>query len=110
MTGVMLPQPAIGIDKGEKALLDNALGPGFALLRLHENAQKAFASLQSDIWQRLDVRFVAIPNAVEHFPLRDPRLFVLVRPDRYVLGAFKEGQEEAFVARLQRYLEKPEPS
>lgn len=107
MTGMMLPQPEIGIDTDEKMLLDNALGPGFALIRLHENAQKAFASLKSDIWQRLGARFVAIHNEGKHFPLRDPRLFVLVRPDRYVLGIFKEDQEEAFVARLQRYLENP---
>lgn len=107
MTGSMLPQPEIVIDEDEKVLLDNALGPGFALLRLHENAQKAFASLKSDIWQRLDVRFVAMQNQVAHFPLRDPRLFVLVRPDRYVLGVFKEGHEEAFVARLQHCLENP---
>ena len=100
ITGRMLPQPEISIDIDEKMLLDNALGPGFALLRLHENAQKAFVSLKSDIWQRLDVRFVAMHNVVKHFPLHDPRLFVLVRPDRYVLGVFKEGQEEAFVARL----------
>ena len=104
MTGRMLTQPEIVIDEDEKVLLDNALGPGFALLRLRENAQKAFASLQSDIWQRLDVRFVTMQNEVERFPLRDPRLFVLVRPDRYVLGTFKEGQEEAFVARLQALL------
>ncbi len=104
MTGKMLPQPEIMSDTGEKALLDTALGPGFALLRLHDDPQKAFSSLKSDIWQRLDVRFVAMQNHVKHFPLRNPRLFVLVRPDRYVLGIFKEGQENAFVARLQSIL------
>ena len=87
-----------------KVLLDNALGPGFALLRLHDDSRTAFASLKSDIWQRLGVRFVAMQNHVEPFPLRNPDLFVLVRPDRYVLGVFKEGQEEAFVARLQAML------
>ena len=101
----MLPQPAISIDTDEQTLLDNALGSGFALLRLHENAPKAFASLKSDIWQRLDARFVTIPRKIKHFPLRDPRQFVLLRPDRYVLGTFKEGQEDAFVTRLQHYLE-----
>jgi 3-(3-hydroxy-phenyl)propionate hydroxylase len=109
-TGKMLPQPEIDIDTDESVLLDNALGSGFALLRLHENAQKAFASLKSDIWQRLGTRFVAIPGEIKHFPLRDPRLFMLVRPDRYVLCTFKEGHEEAFVARLQRYLEQPDRS
>lgn len=107
LTGKMLPQPQIDIEEDEQTLLDNALGPGFALLRLHEHAQKAFASLKSDIWQRLDTRFVAIHNPIRHFPLRNPHLFVLVRPDRYVLGVFKEGHEEAFVARLQRCLENP---
>ena len=107
MTGSMLPQPEITIGDGHKVLLDNALGPGFALLRLHDDPQKAFASLQSDIWQRLGVRFVAIQNQDKHFPLRDPNLFVLVRPDRYVLGVFKDGQEDAFVARLQAYLKGP---
>lgn len=110
MAGRMLPQPEIVIDKDEKVLLDNALGPSFALLRLGENAQKTFSSLKSDIWQRLDVRFVAMRNQVQHFPLRSPRLFVLVRPDRYVLGVFREDQEDAFVERLQRYLDKPEHS
>ncbi|HEU0002293.1 MAG TPA: FAD-dependent monooxygenase [Ktedonobacteraceae bacterium] len=108
-TGAMLPQPEIVLDEGKKVLLDTALGPGFALLRLHNEPRKAFASLQSDIWQRLDVRFVAMQNRVEHFPLRDPNLFVLVRPDRYVLGVFKESQEGAFAACLQRHLFKNAP-
>ncbi|MGH2497228.1 MAG: FAD-dependent monooxygenase [Ktedonobacteraceae bacterium] len=109
MPGTMLPQPEIMIDEGKKVLLDNALGPGFALLRLHNEPRKAFASLKSDLWQRLDVRFVAMQNQVEHFPLRNPNLFVLVRPDRYVLGVFNEGQEDAFTARLQRHLSKSIP-
>ncbi len=104
LTGKMLPQPEIMGEAGKRVLLDTALGPGFALLRLHDDPQKAFASLQSDIWQRLEARFVAMQNEVKHFPLRDPRLFVLVRPDRYVLGVFKEGEEEAFAARLQSML------
>ena len=107
MTGKMLPQPEIVSEAGKNVLLDTALGPGFALLRLHDEPQKAFSSLKSDIWQRLDVRFVAMQNHVKHFPLRNPRLFVLVRPDRYVLGVFKEGQEDAFVARLQAMLGGP---
>ncbi len=104
ITGKMLPQPEILSHTGENVLLDTALGPGFVLLRLHADPQKAFSSLQSDIWQRLDVRFVTLQNHVKHFPLRNPRLFVLLRPDRYVLGVFKEGQEDAFVARLQAML------
>jgi 3-(3-hydroxy-phenyl)propionate hydroxylase len=113
MTGKMLPQPEIVSNTGKNVLLDSVLGPGFALLRLHNEPQKAFSSLKLDIWQRLDVRFVAMQNHVKRFPLRNPHLFVLVRPDRYVLGVFKEGQEDAFVARLQAMLggrERPQES
>jgi len=104
MTGSMLPQPETVIGDGNKVLLDNALGVGFALLRLHNDPPKAFASLQSDIWQRLGVRFVAMQNRIEDFPLREADQFVLVRPDRYVLGVFKEHQADAFTARLQALL------
>jgi hypothetical protein len=31
-------------------------------------------------------------------------LFILVRPDRYVLGVFHVGREQAFAARLQKRL------
>ncbi len=109
MTGTMLPQPEISTTEGNKTLLDNALGPGFALLCLHDDPQRAFASLKADIWRRLDVRFVAIScrdtlHRVHDFPLKRQKLFVLVRPDRYILGVFQEHQAEMFAARLQRYL------
>jgi 3-(3-hydroxy-phenyl)propionate hydroxylase len=109
MTGIMLPQPEISTTDGNKTLLDNALGPGFALLCLHDDPQRAFASLKAGIWRRLDVRFVAISyrdtiHRVHDFPLKRQKLFVLVRPDRYILGVFQEQQAEMFAARLQNYL------
>jgi 3-(3-hydroxy-phenyl)propionate hydroxylase len=100
LVGSMLPQPEITTADGKQILLDNVLGSGFALLRLHDDPQQAFAGLRSAEWKRLGVRFVAIRSQAKGFLLRDPRLFALVRPDRYVYGVFREGQEEAFLKQL----------
>ena len=115
LAGMMLPQPEITTARGGKTLLDTALGPAFALLRLHENddPRQAFASLRGparESLQRLGTRFVAIQQGMDElhgFPLRDPGLFVLVRPDRYVYGACKEEQLDEFVAALQMRLHRP---
>jgi 3-(3-hydroxy-phenyl)propionate hydroxylase len=104
LTGMMLPQPEVKTSEGEKTLLDNILGPGFALLRLHHNPDKAFASLNAGIWQRLGVRFVSIENELESFPLNQRDLFVLVRPDRYIYGVFREEQATAFALTFQKHL------
>ncbi len=104
LTGIMLPQPEVKTSEGEKTLLDNILGPGFALLRLHHNPDKAFASLNAGIWQRLGVRFVSIENELESFPLNQRDLFVLVRPDRYIYGVFREEQATAFALTFQKHL------
>jgi 3-(3-hydroxy-phenyl)propionate hydroxylase len=107
LSGLMLPQPEISTSTGRHVLLDEILGPGFALLRLHNNPVSAFANLRSPLWKRLDVRFVAIQERSLHaqlFPSLAPDLFVLVRPDRYIYGVFKAGQEEEFVADLQESL------
>src|SRR5260370_22039697 len=46
--GVMLPQPVVRTAQGKKMLLDDVLGTGFALLRLSDQREAAFASLRSD--------------------------------------------------------------
>lgn len=100
LAGRMLPQPAITVAGGKKLLLDGVLGSGFSLLRLHDNPQKAFANLHNPYWKRLGVQFVAIRRDGGSFPFNDPQLYVLVRPDRYIYGAFREGQEEQFLRLL----------
>ena len=107
LSGLMLPQPEITTSTGRHVLLDEILGPGFALLRLHNAPEAAFANLRSPLWKRLGVRFVAIQERslnTQLFPSLSPDLFVLVRPDRYIYGVFREGQEEEFVARLEESL------
>jgi 3-(3-hydroxy-phenyl)propionate hydroxylase len=103
-TGMMLPQPEVKTSQGKTTLLDNILGPGFALLRLHHNPEEAFASLNADIWQRLGVRFVSIENELDGFALNQRDLFILVRPDRFIYGVFREEHANAFASALQKEL------
>jgi 3-(3-hydroxy-phenyl)propionate hydroxylase len=129
--GVMLPQPHVRIAKGERILLDDALGSGFVLLRLYENPLEAFLQLRSDLWEQLGVRFVCIApcdyfdsNSHPHLQ-RDTRfstvidieqqmsmffhnnrdLYLLVRPDRYILGAFRVEKADSIVRDIQKMLQ-----
>ncbi|HLL80043.1 MAG TPA: FAD-dependent monooxygenase [Ktedonobacteraceae bacterium] len=104
LAGSMLPQPTITAAGGKKLLLDGVLGSGFSLLRLHDHPQKAFANLHNPYWKRLGVQFVAIQKDGSGFPFNDPQLYVLVRPDRYIYGVFREGQEEQFLKELRNDL------
>ncbi|MDQ2713711.1 MAG: bifunctional 3-(3-hydroxy-phenyl)propionate/3-hydroxycinnamic acid hydroxylase [Chloroflexota bacterium] len=134
LAGQMLPQPQVLTVEGEAVLLDDVLGPGFALLRLHDDPLAAFAPIKGSIWERLDVRFVCVQPAEEGSraavegrpgggepaegdltgrrpaaPLHEMAdrqlsrflggkrdLFVLVRPDRYILGAFEAAKADAY--------------
>lgn len=124
LTGRLLPQPCVLIRQDQPILLDELLGCDFALLRLHTNPSEAFKPLQADLWQRLMPRYICIVSAMEdmqktcqnitcvldtqqqivRFLRGHSDLFILVRLDRYVLGAFHADRERAFVARLQECL------
>ncbi|HEY6410653.1 MAG TPA: hypothetical protein VIY29_24640, partial [Ktedonobacteraceae bacterium] len=141
ITGQMLPQPIVATTQGQRILLDEILGTGFALLRCHHNSAEAFASLKTDFWERLGTRFVCIQPGVlghkEHNAIhreysyenghelsrgKTPlvvvqangrsfsgyfgNLFIVVRPDRYILGVFREEKADTFVAALQGLLQK----
>jgi 3-(3-hydroxy-phenyl)propionate hydroxylase len=107
IVGMMLPQPEVKTPQGKKVLLDNVLGTGFALLRRHDNPEEAFASLKAGIWQRLGVRFVSTENEIDKILLNERNLFILVRPDRYIYGVFREENADAFAATLQEHLLTP---
>ena len=52
----------------------------------------------------LDTRFVSIENDLDGFPLNQRDLFILVRPDRYIYGVFKEEDANAFALTFQKNL------
>ena len=161
MVGMMLPQPQVTTLQGDKVLLDEILGTGFALLRYLDTSQglhpRAGASPtptipegdgphrhmvgaglapaldavpEQSIWTTLHVRHIwvlpgisppvgtapcACPGSTQLTIIRsdqlsaflkhDPDLFVLVRPDRYIFGAFRQKQAAAFAAAFQKLLQ-----
>lgn len=104
LSGLMLPQPEIKTLQGKTTLLDNVLGPDFALLHPCCKSDDAFTSLDTETWRRLGTRFVSIENQIEGFPLDQHDLFILVRPDRYIYGVFREENANAFASILQKHL------
>lgn len=124
LTGILLPQPHVLAQTGERVLLDDVLGNGFALLRLYEKPDAAFVPLKDELWARLDVRRICILPAhiaasttescclvvadsegeLGAFLRRRRDIYVLVRPDRYVLGAFHVTEAEKVVLQLQAML------
>jgi 3-(3-hydroxy-phenyl)propionate hydroxylase len=129
LRGTMLPQPHVLSLKGERILLDDALGSGFVLLRLYENPSEACTQLRSELWERLGVHFVCVtpPDYFDSHshPQRDTRLstvidieqqmsmffhnnrdlYLLVRPDRYILGAFRVEKADSIVRDIQKMLQ-----
>jgi 3-(3-hydroxy-phenyl)propionate hydroxylase len=130
MVGSLLPQPEVITQQGQRVLLDEVLGPGFALLRRYSDPAEAFVTLKTDFWQHLGARFVCIQTDEvqssrkwkdtkkdgESLPIVVVRSmdkdflresqdhFIVVRPDRFILGIFKEEQADVFVAAFQRLL------
>ena len=124
LTGALLPQPHVLTRTGERVLLDEVLGNGFALLRLCEDPAEAFRGIEHEIWSRLGVKFVCVQPAgareyreakncicvvddekqIGAFLGIERDLYVLVRPDRYVMGAFRVRKTRQFEIALQKRL------
>ena len=145
MVGSLLPQPEVITQQGQRVLLDEVLGTGFALLRRHANPEEAFATVQTDFWERLGARFVCLQtpdvqssrkwidtkkhtrqHASHNEQVKSPRSqslpivvvhsmdkdflresrdhFIVVRPDRFILGIFKEEEADVFVSAFQEGL------
>ncbi len=121
--GQLLPQPLLTAQSGQEVLLDELLGHDFALLRLCAVPGEAFVPLRCKLWERLKPRTLCIvPQGAQQpaeseeiawardngdfadFVCGEQELFLLVRPDRYIYGAFRSKQEAAFVHRLTRWL------
>jgi 3-(3-hydroxy-phenyl)propionate hydroxylase len=109
VAGAMLPQPRMLLTDGRAVPLDELLGDGFALLA---TTAGALDRLDSPVWARLGARRVVV-GVDESFP-RDgvaadadgllsvalagcEGRVVVIRPDRFVLGAFIPEQEQDFI-------------
>jgi 3-(3-hydroxy-phenyl)propionate hydroxylase len=136
LAGLLLPQPEVITADGRHVLLDDILGPGFAIVCCHPDAIKAFADLNTNFWQELGVRFVCVqpgekagqgiaPNYFEllpeillHVVQTDDTKFlrlcrdvcIVVRPDRYVVGAFNVQNVDVFVRSIQGMFNNNVPS
>ncbi|MEO8971349.1 MAG: FAD-dependent monooxygenase, partial [Ktedonobacteraceae bacterium] len=130
LAGLLLPQPEVITADGRHVLLDDILGPGFAIVCCHNDPIKAFADLNTDFWQELGARFVCVQSHIEtgnavalnhssmltgiplhivqtddtNFPRLCRDVCIVVRPDRYVVGVFKEKDTGRFERRLQKML------
>jgi 3-(3-hydroxy-phenyl)propionate hydroxylase len=113
IAGAMLPQPRVRLADGRLTLLDEVLGPWFALLAV-EPIRRA---PRSPVWEALGARHVRL--ALDDEPAAPPAVVdadgllrtaladcrgtvVVVRPDRFVLGAFAPEDEQAFLSHWDR--------
>jgi 3-(3-hydroxy-phenyl)propionate hydroxylase len=119
IAGAMLPQPRVVLADGRIVLLDEVLGPWFALLAV----EPVHREPRSPVWEAIGARRVRLALE-ERFPpstrigdtpvvadadgllrhaLADCRgAVVVVRPDRFVLGAFTPDREEDFLQQWYR--------
>ncbi|HVB23801.1 MAG TPA: bifunctional 3-(3-hydroxy-phenyl)propionate/3-hydroxycinnamic acid hydroxylase [Ktedonobacteraceae bacterium] len=130
LSGLLLPQPEVITADGRHVLLDDVLGPGFAIVCCHKDAVKMYEKLNAQCWQQLGIRFVNVQPVVRkekviapdhaallpeiplHVVQTDDTKFlrtcrdvcVVVRPDRYVLGIFKEKDMSTFEKMFQKML------
>jgi 3-(3-hydroxy-phenyl)propionate hydroxylase len=116
LVGEMIPQPEVVDAGGRQRKLDELLGPGFALIAQNEACSNALKNLSHPIWGDLQPRKLhllegsspadALDAAVMSAdtigrPLRTHRdQILLVRPDRYVAGAFHAGEQFGFAEKL----------
>ena len=89
MVGRLLPQPMVQAGDGADVLLDQVLGPGFALVTQAPDARRRLAGLRHPVWDRLDVIRVALPmdGVLDAVLAPYKECALLLRPDRYVAAA-----------------------
>ena len=120
LVGQMLPQPLVKLASGRSVRFDEVLGSGFALIAQSESDASALAALTHPLWQQIKPALVHLGvekaaagpvvgvTAADDYvrPLRTHRdQIILVRPDRYVAGAFFAADEYAFAERFRQLLQ-----
>jgi 3-(3-hydroxy-phenyl)propionate hydroxylase len=110
LRGVLLPQPSVQTQQGD-LIFDDALGNGFALLRLIEemtvSVQRPFELLNghSHLLNHSDIVVKDSTQQISALFRSNRELCILVRPDRYVFGAFRAGETGRIVEDMQRMLQ-----
>ncbi|HTH99271.1 MAG TPA: bifunctional 3-(3-hydroxy-phenyl)propionate/3-hydroxycinnamic acid hydroxylase [Stellaceae bacterium] len=113
LRGRMLPQPLVTAADGGTQLLDDLIGPGFALIQY--GGDDALPTLRHPLWRHLDARRIRILPAGSAMTASTGTVTVidgadalkmplaphdgqilLLRPDRYVAGAFRVSDETRF--------------
>jgi 3-(3-hydroxy-phenyl)propionate hydroxylase len=135
--GQMFPQPRVETREASNVLLDDVLGPGFAVLVWGNDPRAVFDEPSKAILTRLNARLVSVrPSTQLHWEpeptedLRDttavtvvgdrngrlkawfdhhPVGFVVIRPDRYVAAAALAQDASRVVAALAQALSLTEP-
>lgn len=121
--GTMLPQPTLFDSHGCAQLLDEHIGPGFALIQYGDLRSQRMDQLQHPLWTHLDAkRIVIIPQDAPLPPplagltivhdrngelsalFAEASTFLLLRPDRYVAAIFDQAQESETALALQSLL------
>ncbi|KAA5839818.1 bifunctional 3-(3-hydroxy-phenyl)propionate/3-hydroxycinnamic acid hydroxylase [Pseudomonas chlororaphis] len=110
-SGEMFPQPRLEKNDGERVLLDDVIGSGFALIQFGEPQHASLATLAHPLWEQLQAKriFIVPANAEAQsilgcVVLRDAdgslanvvsagSKIVLLRPDRYIAAIFAPGEE-----------------
>lgn len=98
LSGLLLPQPTITLPNGQRTLLDEELGPAFTLL-CPANADTTWFS-QS----RLPIRLLVSTHELHHWLPHSTTHCLLVRPDRFIYGAFREEQAAHFIQAFEQQI------
>ena len=120
LVGRMLPQPSVLTDRMREVLLDEVLGPGFAVLVHSNRPQAALQALSAGAWAAFMSRCVVmrpdgteaqVPDnvtAVRAIGVTDKRLarfsdhVLLLRPDRYVAACVAVDDLDTGAAAVER--------
>jgi 3-(3-hydroxy-phenyl)propionate hydroxylase len=111
LRGILLPQPSVQTQQGEHVLLDEVLGNGFALLRLGEemavSVQRSFEPLNGHchLLTQSDMVVKGSTQQISALWRINLDLCILVRPDRYVFGAFRMEEENDVAKKMQGMLQ-----
>jgi len=124
LVGRLLPQPRVADSSGSHRLLDDHLGTGFALLGIELDAAALVDASRHPVFLQLDARRIALgrspgpaysgdvvtvgcdPSWLTQDSIKyHCGQILLVRPDRYVAGAFYPSHAREFADRLEHLIE-----